>query len=108
MKYEQQIGYRYPKGRFAMVSVYAFTGAAILASTIFSLLLFLSIDENPMMQALFGGLAIIFEAGKFYAWYEYGEFHSECDFMVSECVLDVPDDRKPTQLRGDSKSICRK
>ncbi|MGR5243501.1 MULTISPECIES: Preprotein translocase subunit SecY [Vibrio] len=73
MKYEQQIGYRYPKGRFAMVSVYAFTGAAILASTIFSLLLFLSIDENPMMQALFGGLAIIFEAGKFYAWYEYGE-----------------------------------
>ncbi|WP_045420648.1 hypothetical protein [Vibrio jasicida] len=73
MKYEQQIGYRYPKGRFAMVSVYAFTGSAILASTIFSLLLFLSIDENPMMQALFGGLAIIFEAGKFYAWYEYGE-----------------------------------
>ncbi|MFN1530779.1 Preprotein translocase subunit SecY [Vibrio jasicida] len=73
MKYEQQIGYRYPKGRFAIVSVYAFTGAAILASTIFSLLLFLSIDENPMMQALFGGLAIIFEAGKFYAWYEYGE-----------------------------------
>ncbi len=56
-----------------MVSVYAFTGAAILASTIFSLLLFLSIDENPMMQALFGGLAVIFEAGKFYAWYEYGE-----------------------------------
>ncbi len=56
-----------------MVSVYTFTGAAILASTIFSLLLFLSIDDNPMMQALFGGLAIIFEAGKFYAWYEYGE-----------------------------------
>ncbi len=56
-----------------MVSVYAFTSAAILASTIFSLLLFLSIDENPMMQTLFGGLAIIFEAGKFYAWYEYGE-----------------------------------
>lgn len=56
-----------------MVSVYAFTGAAILASTIFSLLLFLSIDEDPMMQTLFGGLAIIFEAGKFYAWYEYGE-----------------------------------
>ncbi len=56
-----------------MVSVYAFTGAAILASTIFSLLLFLSIDEDPMMRTLFGGLAIIFEAGKFYAWYEYGE-----------------------------------
>ncbi|MDF2153390.1 Preprotein translocase subunit SecY [Vibrio sp. CAU 1672] len=73
MKYEQQLGYRYPKGRFAMVSVYAFTGAAIIASTIFSLLLFLSIDDNPMMRSLFGGLAIIFEAGKFYAWYEYGE-----------------------------------
>ncbi|WMN66080.1 Preprotein translocase subunit SecY [Vibrio parahaemolyticus] len=73
MKYEQQIEFRYPKGRFAMVSVYTFTGAAILASTIFSLLLFLSIDDNPMMQVLFGGLAIIFEAGKFYAWYEYGE-----------------------------------
>ncbi|HHG3340593.1 TPA: Preprotein translocase subunit SecY [Vibrio parahaemolyticus] len=73
MKYEQQIEFRYPKGRFAMVSVYTFTGAAILASTIFSLLLFLSIDDNPMMQTLFGGLAIIFEAGKFYAWYEYGE-----------------------------------
>ncbi|MCV5735681.1 hypothetical protein OFN56_27675, partial [Escherichia coli] len=73
MKYEQQIEFRYPKGRFAMVSVYTFTGAAILASTIFSLLLFLSIDHSPMMQALFGGLAIIFEAGKFYAWYEYGE-----------------------------------
>ncbi|EJA3095134.1 hypothetical protein [Vibrio parahaemolyticus] len=73
MKYEQQIEFRYPKGRFAMVSVYTFTGAAILASTIFSLLLFLSIDDSPMMQVLFGGLAIIFEAGKFYAWYEYGE-----------------------------------
>ncbi|EMA7641651.1 Preprotein translocase subunit SecY [Vibrio parahaemolyticus] len=73
MKYEQQIEFRYPKGRFAMVSVYTFTGATILASTIFSLLLFLSIDDNPMMQALFGSLAIIFEAGKFYAWYEYGE-----------------------------------
>ncbi|KIN11905.1 hypothetical protein [Vibrio mytili] len=73
MKYQQQIGYRYPKGRFAMVSVYTFTGAAILASTIFSLLLFLSIDEDPMMRTLFGGLAVIFEAGKFYAWYEYGE-----------------------------------
>ncbi|HFQ4938034.1 TPA: Preprotein translocase subunit SecY [Vibrio vulnificus] len=73
MHYEQQLGYRYPKGRFALISVYSFTGAAILASTIFSLLLFLSIDDNPLMQALFGGLAIIFEAGKFYAWYEFGE-----------------------------------
>lgn len=57
MHYEQQLGYRYPKGRFALISVYSFTGAAILASTIFSLLLFLSIDDNPLMQALFGGLA---------------------------------------------------
>lgn len=56
-----------------MVSVYTFTGAAVVTSTVFSLLLFLSIDDNPLMKALFGTLAIIFEAGKFYAWYEYGE-----------------------------------
>ncbi|MGI3037659.1 Preprotein translocase subunit SecY [Vibrio diabolicus] len=87
MKYEQQIGYRYPKGRFAMVSVYAFTGAAILASTIFSLLLFLSIDENPMMQTLFGGLAIIFEAGKFYAWYEYGERRAHRNYTGAATAL---------------------
>ncbi|MBY6185503.1 Preprotein translocase subunit SecY [Marinobacter hydrocarbonoclasticus] len=87
MKYAQQIGYRYPKGRFAMVSVYAFTGAAILASTIFSLLLFLSIDENPMMQALFGGLAIIFEAGKFYAWYEFGERRSHRNLSGAATAL---------------------
>ncbi|MBY6016590.1 hypothetical protein KUW04_02140 [Halomonas denitrificans] len=87
MKYEQQIGYRYPKGRFAMVSVYTFTGAAILASTIFSLLLFLSIDENPMMQALFGGLAIIFEAGKFYAWYEFGERRSHKNLSGAATAL---------------------
>ncbi len=59
-----------------MASVYAFTGAAIVTSTIFSLLLFLSIDDDPLMKALFGGLAIIFEAGKFYAWYEFGERRS--------------------------------
>ncbi|MBW3139014.1 Preprotein translocase subunit SecY [Ferrimonas balearica] len=87
MKYEQQIGYRYPKGRFAMVSVYTFTGAAILASTVFSLLLFLSIDENPMMQALFGGLAIIFEAGKFYAWYEFGERRSHKNLSGAATAL---------------------
>ena len=73
MNYQQQIGSRHPKGRFAMVSVYSFTGAAIVASTIFSLLLFLSIDDGSLMKVLFGGLAIIFEAGKFYAWYEFGE-----------------------------------
>ncbi|MDO6708703.1 Preprotein translocase subunit SecY [Photobacterium sp. 1_MG-2023] len=64
---------RFPKGRFAMWTVYSFTGASILASIIFSLLLFLSIDENPVMQVLFGGLAVIFELGKFFAWYEFGE-----------------------------------
>ncbi|MTI13743.1 bZIP transcription factor [Sansalvadorimonas verongulae] len=73
MNYQQQIGSRFPKGRFAMVSVYSFTGAAIVASTIFSLLLFLSINDGLLMKVLFGGLAIIFEAGKFYAWYEFGE-----------------------------------
>ncbi len=67
------LGYRYPKGPFAMISVYTFTGAAVVTSTVFSLLLFLSIDDNTMMKVLFGTLAIIFEAGKFYAWYEFGE-----------------------------------
>lgn len=56
-----------------MGTVYSFTGASILASIIFSLLLFLSIDEDPIMQILFGGLAVIFELGKFFAWYEFGE-----------------------------------
>ncbi|MEJ2764702.1 Preprotein translocase subunit SecY [Photobacterium sp. MCCC 1A19761] len=56
-----------------MWTVYGFTGASILASIIFSLLLFLSIDEDPVMQLLFGGLAVIFELGKFFAWYEFGE-----------------------------------
>ncbi|MGF1726186.1 Preprotein translocase subunit SecY [Photobacterium nomapromontoriensis] len=56
-----------------MTTVYSFTGASILASIIFSLLLFLSIDEDPVMQILFGGLAVIFELGKFFAWYEFGE-----------------------------------
>jgi len=64
---------RHPKGAFAMSVVYSFTGASILASIIFSLLLFLSIDENPWMQLLFGSLAVIFELGKFFAWYEFGE-----------------------------------
>ncbi|WP_205049193.1 Preprotein translocase subunit SecY [Photobacterium sanguinicancri] len=56
-----------------MWTVYSFTSASILASIVFSLLLFLSIDENPLMQVLFGGLAVIFELGKFFAWYEFGE-----------------------------------
>ncbi|WP_325892589.1 Preprotein translocase subunit SecY [Grimontia sp. NTOU-MAR1] len=73
MHYKNMLGYRYPKGPFAMISVYTFTGAAVVTSTVFSLLLFLSIDDNTMMKVLFGTLAIIFEAGKFYAWYEFGE-----------------------------------
>lgn len=56
-----------------MFTVYGFTGASILASIIFSLLLFLSIDNDPWMQFLFGSLAVIFELGKFFAWYEFGE-----------------------------------
>lgn len=70
---------RYPKGGFALTTVYAFTGLAILASIVFSLLLFLSIDDNPLMKWLFGGLAIIFELGKFYVWYEYGECKARRD-----------------------------
>lgn len=64
---------RHPKGPFALIVVYSFTGASILASIIFSLLLFLSIDNDPWMQFLFGSLAVIFELGKFFAWYEFGE-----------------------------------
>lgn len=71
---------RYPKGWFALTTVYSFTGLAILASIVFSLLLFLSIDDNPLMKWLFGGLAIIFELGKFYVWYEYGECKARRDF----------------------------
>ncbi len=73
MLYDQKSHIRYPKGLFAMWTVYSFTGAAILASIVFSLLLFLSIDDDPLMKFLFGGLAVIFELGKFFAWYEVGE-----------------------------------
>ncbi|MDG2708372.1 Preprotein translocase subunit SecY, partial [Vibrio parahaemolyticus] len=50
-------------------------------------MLFLSIDENPMMQTLFGGLAIIFEAGKFYAWYEYGERRAHRNYTGAATAL---------------------
>ncbi|CAM3499419.1 Preprotein translocase subunit SecY [Parendozoicomonas haliclonae] len=63
-----------------MVTVYALAGASILASTIFSLLLFLSIDDNLTMKWLFGSLAVIFEAGKFYAWYEFGERRAHSNY----------------------------
>ncbi|WP_414477922.1 Preprotein translocase subunit SecY [Photobacterium damselae] len=73
MLYNEKQPMRYPKGMFAMWTVYSFTGASILASIVFSLLLFLSIDNDPLMKVLFGGLAVIFELGKFFAWYEVGE-----------------------------------
>ena len=81
MLYTQNHAERFPKGKFAMWSVYSFTGASILASIIFSLLLFLSIDDDPVMQLLFGGLAVIFELGKFFAWYEVGERYSRKNFF---------------------------
>ncbi|OEE57747.1 Preprotein translocase subunit SecY [Enterovibrio norvegicus FF-33] len=87
MHYKTMLGYRYPKGPFAMISVYSFTGAAVVTSTVFSLLLFLSIDDSPMMKALFGTLAIIFEAGKFYAWYEFGERRAHRNYMGSFTAL---------------------
>ncbi|WP_372882124.1 Preprotein translocase subunit SecY [Psychromonas sp.] len=73
MNNDKKMRIRHAKGPFAITVVYSFTGAAILASIIFSLLLFLSIDENPWMKVLFGSLAVIFELGKFFAWYEFGE-----------------------------------
>ncbi|RTR32148.1 Preprotein translocase subunit SecY [Shewanella atlantica] len=73
MFYTENSAVRYPKGNFAMWSVYSFTGASILASIVFSMLLFLSIDDDPFMQVMFGSLAVIFELGKFFAWYEVGE-----------------------------------
>jgi len=63
-----------------MWSVYSFTGASILASIVFSLLLFLSIDDDPFMQVMFGSLAVIFELGKFFAWYEVGERQARCNY----------------------------
>lgn len=73
MYYQHTMGLRYPKGPFYMATITALTGASILASIIFSLLLFLSIDDDLTMKWLFGALAVIFEVGKFYAWYEFGE-----------------------------------
>ncbi|BAJ02639.1 hypothetical protein [Shewanella violacea] len=80
MLYNQDLAVRFPKGKFAMWSVYSFTGASILASIVFSLLLFLSIDDDPLMRLLFGGLAVIFELGKFFAWYEVGERHARRNY----------------------------
>ena len=87
MHYQDTIGLRYPKGPFAMATVYSLAGSSILASTIFSLLLFLSIDDNFWMKVLFGSLAIIFEVGKFYAWYEYGERRAHNNFKGASSAL---------------------
>ncbi|QDF66272.1 Preprotein translocase subunit SecY [Shewanella sp. SNU WT4] len=86
MLYHASVELRYPKGPFALSLVGLLSGASILASIVFSLLLFLSIDDNPMMQWLFGSLAVIFELGKFYAWYEFGErraHHNYAGALVS-------------------------
>ncbi|EDM67035.1 MAG: Preprotein translocase subunit SecY [Moritella sp.] len=86
---------RRPKGTLAMCSLYAFTGAAITASVIFSLLLFLSIHDKLLMQILFGSLAVIFELGKFFAWYEFGErvarkaFHAAVVALGFYCILAI-------------------
>lgn len=86
---------RRPKGTLAMCSLYAFTGAAIAASVIFSLLLFLSIHDKLLMQILFGSLAVIFELGKFFAWYEFGEriarkaFHAAIIALGFYCILAI-------------------
>ena len=69
---------RYPKGWFALTTVYSFTGLAILASIVFSCCCF-SPSAKTLMKWLFGGLAIIFELGKFYVWYEYGECKARRD-----------------------------
>lgn len=73
MIYDEKLPIRYPKSKFSMWSVYSFTSASVLTSIFFSLLLFLSIDDDMLMMVLFGSLAIIFELGKFFAWHEVGE-----------------------------------
>jgi TolA-binding protein len=80
MLYNDNLPVRYPKSKFAMWTAYSFTTASVLTSIFFSLLLFLSIDDDPVMRTLFGGLAIIFELGKFFAWYEVGERKSRRNY----------------------------
>lgn len=70
-----------------MWTVYSFTGASIAASIVFSLLLFLSIDDDPLMKFLFGSLAVIFELGKFFAWYEVGERRSRGNYSGALTAL---------------------
>lgn len=80
MLYDDKLPVRFPKSTFAMGVVYFLTSASVLTSIFFSLLLFLSIDDDWVMMALFGSLAIIFELGKFFAWYEFGERRSRKNF----------------------------
>ncbi len=72
---------RLPKGHFALSVVYLITGASIAASMVFSLLLFLSLEQGLLMKLMFGGLALVFEVGKFYIWYEMGERANRGDSM---------------------------
>ncbi|GHA07821.1 hypothetical protein [Oceanisphaera arctica] len=74
---------RLPKGHFALSVVYLITGASIAASMVFSLLLFLSLEQGLLMKLMFGGLALVFEVGKFYIWYEMGERTNRGDSMGS-------------------------
>lgn len=74
---------RLPKGPFALSVVYMITGASIAASMVFSLLLFLSLEQGVLMKLMFGGLALVFEVGKFYIWYEMGERTNRGDSMGS-------------------------
>ncbi|MBB1487740.1 Preprotein translocase subunit SecY [Oceanospirillum sediminis] len=87
MLYEKELPVRYPKSSFAMNVVYLLTSASVLTSIFFSLLLFLSIDDDWVMMALFGSLAIIFELGKFFAWFEFGERRARRNFSGALSAL---------------------
>nr|WP_243453983.1 hypothetical protein [Oceanisphaera pacifica] len=63
------------------------TGASIAASMVFSLLLFLSLEQGLLMKLMFGGLALVFEVGKFYIWYEMGERISRRDSVGAAKAL---------------------
>ena len=78
---------RLPKGHLALTVVYFITGASIAASMVFSLLLFLSLEQGLLMKLMFGGLALVFEVGKFYIWYEMGERVSRRDSIGAAKAL---------------------
>ncbi|OPX55022.1 hypothetical protein SAMN02745127_02907 [Oceanospirillum multiglobuliferum] len=87
MRHTTALPLRYPKSKFAMRTVYSFTAASVLTSIFFSLLLFLSIDDDLLMKVMFGSLAIIFELGKFFAWYEVGERLSRRNYIATFSAL---------------------